>query len=84
MAHTPQQVKETIAKLPDFTSDQLIHYYKVITSKKSAKEKKLYSPLLKAIEKERKSRGTKTISSSIVKPSIKTTKPKSGANPDDY
>lgn len=82
----PSRIKEEIKRLPEFSDDLLVHYTKIISSKHTAKEKKLYLPLQKAVEKERKARGiVKTISSSIVKPKTPVKKKKSaGANPNDY
>lgn len=56
MQHTPEQVKAEILKLPTFSDDLLIHYWKVISSRSSAAETKLYAPLASAIERERKKR----------------------------
>jgi len=82
--HTPEQVKEEIKKLPTFTEEQLVHYTKIISSKQTTAEKKLYEPLMKALLKERKSRGlVSTISSTIVKPTLPK-KSATTANPDDY
>lgn len=55
--HTTDDVKDQIARIKEFTSDELVHYTKIISSKSTNKEKKLYAPLAKAIEKERKARG---------------------------
>ena len=67
--HTPEQITEEIQKLPLMEDSQLVHYMKIISSKQTAKEKKLYEPLYKAIEKERRKRGTASvISTKIVQP----------------
>lgn len=79
---TPEMVKAECLRVEGFSDDQLVHYFKIISSKSTKKEKTLFAPLQKSIEKERKKRGTKTISSSIVKPKI--TKQDLGAKPDDY
>lgn len=65
--HTKERIQEAIKGISELSDDQLIHYYKIISSKHTKAEKALYEPLRKAIESERKSRGaTSTISSKIV------------------
>lgn len=59
-------IKEEIKKVSSYSNEHLVHIIKIISSKQSKREKTLYEPLLKAIEKERKSRGTKEIDSKIV------------------
>lgn len=59
------KVKDTIKNITELSDEQLIHYYKCALSKKLASEKKLYAPLITAIEKERKKRGTTTITSAV-------------------
>ncbi len=82
--HTEEQILAEIKKLPAFDDETLVFYFQVISSKQSAKEKKLYEPLQKAIEKERKRRGTASaISSKIVQPKTPK-KSEFGAQHDDY
>ena len=54
-----------IDNISTYDNEQLVHFYKCALSKKLASEKKLFDPLIKAIEKERKSRGTTSISSAV-------------------
>ena len=61
MKDVKEKIKEEIIKLKDKDDKYLTHIFKIITSKKSKKEKDLYSSLLRAIEKERKSRGVKEV-----------------------
>lgn len=62
--HTPEQVKLAMQSLKDWSDDQLVHHFKIISSKHTKAEKTLYKPLMTAIEKERRARGTvSTISS---------------------
>lgn len=63
-------VKHTISQLSTFDDEQLVHYYKCALSKKLSSEKKLYAPLIAAIEKERRSRGAEAKVSAIVKPKV--------------
>ena len=58
-----EKIKEEIAILKEKDDEYLTHIFKIITSKKSKKEKDLYSSLLRAIEKERKLRGAKEVDS---------------------
>ena len=69
-------IKKEIAELKDKEDEYLVHIFKIVSSKKGAKEKSLFSPLMKAIEKERKARGVKEIDSKIV--NITPTKPIKG------
>lgn len=68
---TEELIAKEISLLADATDERLEHLLKCSLSRKSTKEKELLKPLIKAVEKERKSRGTKTISSKIVQPTIK-------------
>ena len=61
-----KRIKQEIKRVKDYTNEHLVHVLKIISSKQSKKEKALYEPLKKAIEKERKERGTKEIDSKIV------------------
>jgi hypothetical protein len=80
--HTPDQIKQTIKHLSELSDDTLVHYLKIVSSKQSKAEKTLYAPLVKAIETERKKRGTaSTISSKPLQAKPSTP---GGANPDDY
>ena len=80
--HTPDQIKQAIKHLSELTDDTLVHYLKIISSKQTKAEKTLYAPLAKAIEAERKKRGTAaTISSKPLQAKLRTP---NGANPDDY
>ena len=65
MTHTPEQIKETIEHISEYPDDQLVFEYKVLSSKSLKKEKELYKPLLDAIIKERKKRGTTTVTSKV-------------------
>ena len=56
-----EKIKEEIDNLKTKDDEYLTHIFKIITSKKSKKEKDLYSSLLKAVEKERKLRGVKEV-----------------------
>lgn len=47
-------LKDLIIDLPNKTEEQLIHIYQSASSRKN----KIYDPLLKAIDKERRKRGT--------------------------
>lgn len=82
LKHTPEEVKEQIKGIKEFTDDKLVHYTKIISSKQLKAEKTLYEPLRKAIEKERRARGTITTISKIVQTSTKKTE--GGADGDDY
>lgn len=77
---TKEQILEEIPKLKDYTSEQLVHYLKCATSRQKASEKRLLAPFINAIQKERKSRGIKTISAKPVQPKLT----KNGAKADDY
>lgn len=85
MAKQPveEQIAHYISTIGEQTDDQLVHAFKIVSSKTSAKDKKLYGPVLTAINKERRKRGTITISSKIVPVSGKKTT-ELGASPDDY
>lgn len=61
-----KKVKQEINKVKDYTNEYLVHVLKIISSKQIKREKTIYEPLKKAIEKERKERGTKEIDSKIV------------------
>ena len=61
---TEAQIKDTISTLPSLSDDVLVHYYKCASSNDSAKAKKLLAPLMTAIEKERKKRGSASTLSS--------------------
>lgn len=79
--HTPEQIKDAIKNISDYTSEQLIDMQKIISSMTSAKEKKTYDGLPKAIEKERRKRGEiKMITSKPMAAKL----PAGGLNADDY
>ena len=61
-----KKIQQTIKKVSSFDDDYLVHIYKIMSSKTSTKEKALFDPLLKAVDKERKARGVKEIDSKIV------------------
>ena len=61
-------VNHTIKLLPTYSDEQLVHYYKCCLTKQLASEKKLYAPLVTAIEKERKSRGAKLLAEKAEQP----------------
>ena len=78
--HTPEEIKAAIANFPNLSEDDLINTYKIITSMTTKKEKDLYASALRAIDKERRKRGTvKTISAKPTQPRV--TK---GSSADDY
>lgn len=78
--HTPEEVKAAIANFPNLSEEQLINTYKIITSMTTKKEKDLYAPALRAIDKERRKRGTiKTISAKPTQPRVV-----QGSSADDY
>jgi hypothetical protein len=78
--HTTEEIKAAIAGFPDLTEEQLINNFKIITSMTTKKEKDLYAPALRAIEKERRKRGTiKTISAKPTQPRVT-----QGSSADDY
>ena len=85
-----QLIDQTISNITAYPDDELVHMLKCASSTTSAVDKKLFKPLISAIEKERRKRGTaSTISTKI--PSLKgeataskDDKPANGANPDDY
>lgn len=52
VTHTPQQIKEAIASLPDLSIDQLTHNYKCAIGR----DPKLYKPFIDAIERELRKR----------------------------
>lgn len=56
--HEPEQIQAAIKSIKDTPDDILVFYFKVISSKSTAKEKRLYAPLSDAIEKERRRRKT--------------------------
>lgn len=69
--HTPEEVKAAIANFPNLSEDDLVNTYKIITSMTTKKEKDLYGPALRAIDKERRKRGTiKTISAKPTQPRV--------------
>lgn len=61
-----KKIKAEISKVKDYSKEHLVHVLKIISSKQSKKEKALYEPLKKAIEKERKERGVSEIDTKIV------------------
>ena len=61
-------VNHTIKLLPTYSNEQLVYYYKCCLTKQLASEKKLYAPLVTAIEKERKSRGAKLLAEKAEQP----------------
>ena len=60
--HTKEQVKAAVKDVPLLSDDQLETNFKCITSQQSGPSKKMYAPLLTAVEKERRKRGVRTIS----------------------
>ena len=52
VTHTPAQIKEAIAHLPEWSIDTLTHNYKCALSR----DPKLYKPFLDAIERELRKR----------------------------
>ena len=70
---TTDQVKDTITVLPSLSDEVLVHYMKCALSKQSAAEKKLYAPLLTAIEKERRKRGTSSTITKALTPKVSDT-----------
>ena len=58
MTTTKELIDQAIKDLSTFSDEQLVYYYKCSLTKQSAKEKPLYSKLIKAIESERRSRNT--------------------------
>ncbi len=80
--HTEEEIKKAVKNIKGYSDDQLTHEFKIISSKTTKKEKDRYAPLFLAISKERKKRGTKTISART--DAIKVTKTELGANPSDY
>lgn len=82
--HTPEDIKAQISVIKDLSDENLIHFFKIVSSKHTASDKKLYEPLKKAIEKERRRRGSTSTVSSIVKPKAPVPKKEGLANPDDY
>lgn len=82
MTHTPEDIKLAIANFPNLTEEQLVHNFKVMSSMTTKKEKDLYAPAMKAIEKERRKRGNiHTITSKPL--AARVTQP-GNVNPDDY
>lgn len=82
MTHTPEDIKLAIANFPNLTEEQLVHNFKVMSSMTTKKEKDLYAPAMKAIEKERRKRGNiHTITS---KPMVAKLPKEGQVNPDDY
>lgn len=61
-----KRIKQEIKKVKEYSNEYLVHVLKIISSKQIKREKTLYESLKKAIEKERKERGTKEIDSKIV------------------
>ena len=57
-------VNKTIQELPSYDNDKLVHIYKCASSTDSPSKKALFKPLMAAIEKERRKRGTVTTISS--------------------
>lgn len=56
MTPTKELIDQTIKHLPEFSDEQLVHYYKCSLSRQLPAEKPLFAKLIKAIESERKSR----------------------------
>lgn len=56
MTPTKELIDQTIKQLPEFSDEQLVHYYKCSLSRQLPAEKPLFAKLIKAIESERKSR----------------------------
>ena len=56
MTTTKDLIDYTIKQLPEFSDEQLVHYYKCSLSRQLPAEKPLFTKLIKAIESERKSR----------------------------
>ena len=51
-----EDIRLFIQTLSTYSDEDLVHFYKCCLTKQSASDKKLYRPLVLAIEKERKSR----------------------------
>ena len=51
-----EDIRLFIQTLQNHSDEDLVHFYKCCLTKQSSTEKKLYRPLVLAIEKERKSR----------------------------
>lgn len=56
MTPTKELIDQTIKQLPEFSDEQLVHYYKCSLSRQLPAEKPLFAKLIKSIESERKSR----------------------------
>ena len=56
MTATKELIDQTIKQLPEFSDEQLVHYYKCSLSRQLPADKPLFTKLIKAIESERKSR----------------------------
>ena len=56
MTPTKELIDQTIKQLPEFSDEQLVHYYKCSLSRQLPAEKPLFTKLIKSIESERKSR----------------------------
>lgn len=79
---TKDDIKEAIASIPDLSDEDLIHYTKCALSKEKPAEKAMLKPLLLAIEKARRKRGTVTTITKAIAP--KAIQHANGAKPDDY
>ena len=51
-----EDIRQFIKSLHSYSDEELVHFYKCSLTKHSSSDKKLYKPLILAIEKERKSR----------------------------
>lgn len=79
---TKDLVKMYIDTIKDILDDDLVHHLKCALTKKRASEKVLLKPVILAIDKERKRRGTvKSVASKLATAKIPT---EGGANPEDY